>query len=135
LRRIIEDNKEADPDRRLLETMKANYGRKGDTFPLTWLDGVFVPDREDDDRQDRNEMAERVFMNLLSKLTKQGRTVSPKPSSAYAPKIFDDHPESEGVTKKAFAMAMESLLSREAIAIKEGGSPSRRTSYLAEVKR
>ncbi|OWY04698.1 hypothetical protein B6V75_00660 [Thioclava sp. F1Mire-8] len=128
LRRVKDDGYEADPDARILETMKANYGRTGEEIGLTWMGGVFVPDAPT--REERNSKAERVFLSLLAEHTKQGRKVSPKASSAYAPKVFAGLPGSEGVSKRAFQAAMEQLLSNGAIRVEEEGPPSKRRAFL-----
>lgn len=128
LRRVKDDRYEADPDARILETMKANYGRTGEEIGLTWMGGIFVPDAPT--REERNSKAERVFLSLLAELAKQGRKVSPKASSMYAPKVFAGLPGSEGVSKRAFKTAMEELLSNGTIRVEEEGPPSKRRSFL-----
>lgn len=128
LRRVKDDGYEADPDARILETMKANYGRTGEEIGLTWMGGVFLPDAPT--REERNSKAERVFLSLLAELAKQGRKVSPKASSMYAPKVFAGLPGSEGVSKRAFQAAMEELLSNGAIRVEEEGPPSKRRAFL-----
>jgi RecA-family ATPase len=131
LKRVKEEGYEADPDARTLETMKANYGPTGGAIALRWINGVFVPDLPGDDREDRNAKAERVFLKLLAEFNKNGRRVSPKNGSNLASKVFAEHPDTEGVSKKAFKMAMEVLLSAGKITVEEEGSPSKRRQYLA----
>ena len=46
LSRIVQDGYEPDPDKRVLTTKKANYGRIGDEIAMTWRDGVSVPDEQ-----------------------------------------------------------------------------------------
>ena len=57
-------------------------------------------------------------------LTAQGRDVSPNHSRSWAPAVFAVHPDAEGVTKKAFAAAMERLLKAKRIAVETIGPPS-----------
>ncbi len=97
---------------------------------MTWMNGLFVPDLPGMATEDRNAKAERVFLALLAELAAQGRHVSPSPSSKYAPKVFADHPGSEGMTKRALATAMEELLSRGVIRIEEEGPASKRRKFL-----
>lgn len=52
--------------------------------------------------------------------------------SKYAPKLMAEHPDCEGMTKKAFKQAMESLLTSGRIFCAEEGPPSKRRKYLAE---
>lgn len=130
LKRVKDDGYEADADARTLETMKANYGPTGGAIALTWMDGVFVPDLPGDDREDRNAKAERVFLKLLAEFAKNGRRVSPKNGSNLASKVFSEHPEREGVSKKAFKTAMECLITAGKIIVEEDGPPSKRSQYL-----
>lgn len=131
LKRVKDDGYEADPDARVLETMKANYGPTGGAIALTWMDGVFVPDLPGDDRENRNSKAERVFLKLLAEFTANKRRVSPNNGVTLAPKVFADHPDSEGVSKKAFKVAMEVLLSAGKITVEQEGPPSKRRQFLA----
>lgn len=128
LRRVTDDGREPDADARILQTMKSNYGKTGEEIGLTWTSGVFITDKFQ--AEDRNVKAERVFLNLLNQLAKQGRKVSAKPSSMFAPKVFSEMPGNEGVSKKALQRAMESLLGREVVRVEEEGPPSKRRSYL-----
>ena len=57
--------------------------------------------------------------------------MSSKTSSSYAPAVFANHPNAEGVTKQAFAHAMERLLAAERVHVEHIGPPSRRTSRIA----
>lgn len=134
--RIERDSHEADPDARVLRVMKANYGPRGAEIPVTWRSGVFVPDAPEAglDRAAANGKAERVFLKLLAEFTAQGRRVNHKGSGSYAPRAFSIHPQSEGVTKRAFAAAMDSLLADGRIRIGQEGPPSRRVQFLEEVR-
>lgn len=132
LSRIVQDGYEPDPDKRVMSTKKANYGRIGGEINMTWRDGVFVPDEQPTglDALAVNAKAERVFLTLLGKLTEQGRRVNAAGGQAYAPKVFSDHPDSEGVTKRAFKAAMERLLSAGKLRVAEDGPPSKRRTHL-----
>ena len=77
-----------------------------------------------------NAKAERVFLALLRMFAEQGRTVNHAGSASYAPKVFAEHPKSEGMTKRALKAAMESLLHAGKIRIVESGPPSKRRSHL-----
>lgn len=115
-----------------MSTKKANYGRIGGEINMTWRDGVFVPDEHATglDALAVNAKAERVFLTLLGKLTEQGRRVNAAGGHYYAPKVFADHPDCEGVTKRAFKAAMERLLSAGKVRVAEYGPPSKRHTYL-----
>lgn len=123
---------DTDPDARVLTTMKSNYGRAGDTLKLRWQDGVFV---RDDGRPAlhvglTNTMADRVYLSLLSKLTRQGQKMSPNPSPSFAPKVMAAHPDAEGLSKKQLAAAQQRLLDGDKIRIVEEGPASRRYKRL-----
>ncbi len=132
LSRIVQDGYEPNPDARVLHTKKLNYGRIGGEINMTWDAGVFVPDEVPAglDALAVGAKAERVFLTLLGKLTEQGRRVNAAGGQAYAPKVFADHPDSEGVTKRAFKAAMERLLSAGKLRVAEDGPQSRRRTHL-----
>ena len=133
LERVKDKDYEANPDKRLLSTKKANYGRIGEEISLTWCSGMLVADRVPTGVEviAGNAKAERVFLKLLSEFTEQGRRVNPNSGPNYAPKKFAEHPSAEGVTKRAFKSAMESLLHDRKIRVEKEGPPSRSVSYLA----
>lgn len=136
LERVVQDGYEANPDARMLTTKKANYGRTGGEIALTWRDGVFVADAPETglDRMAASAKAERVFLKLLRLFTDQGREVNDKGAKTYAPKVFFEHPESEGVSQRAFKGAMENLLVAGKIRVAFRGPDSRRVSYLVLVE-
>ncbi|EPX85372.1 hypothetical protein Salmuc_02752 [Salipiger mucosus DSM 16094] len=134
LSRIMDDGFEADPDRRVMTTMKANYGRVGEETHMKWHDGVFVAEVSEQglDKLAAGAKAQRVFMKLLAAYTAQGRQVNHAGGSRYAPKLFAEHPDNEGMTKRALKAAMEGLLATGKIRIETAGPASRRTSYIVE---
>lgn len=131
--RVTSEGHEPNPDRRVLGTMKANYGRVGGEIAMTWERGVFVPDAAATglDRMAATAKAERVFLKLLDEFTSQGRHVSASPSSAFAPTQFSRHPKAEGMTRRALTEAMESLLSRGDVVVREHGRGAKARSHLA----
>lgn len=135
LERVTQDGYEANPDARVLKTMKANYGRIGGEISMTWRDGVFVADAPETglDRMASGMKAERVFLKLLRLFAEQGRRVNANSGLSYAPSVFDKHPEGEGIKKSAFRSVMDVLLGKGTIAIGQDGPPSKRVSYLYEV--
>ncbi len=134
LSRITDNGFEADPDRRVMTTMKANYGRIGEETHMKWQAGVFVAEASEQglDRLAAGAKAQRVFMKLLAAFTAQGRPVNHVVGSRYAPKLFAEHPDNEGMTKRALKAAMEGLLAAEQIKIETEGPASRRTSFIVE---
>ncbi len=132
LKRIAEEGHDPNPDRRLLRTMKSNYGPTGDEIKLTWRAGVLEADPPETQfaRGAASAKAERVFLTLLQLLDEQGRRVNANGGINYAPKIFAEHPKAEGVTRRAFGAAMESLFASGKIRNGVGGPPSRPTSFI-----
>ena len=134
LSRITDNSFEADPDRRVMTTMKANYGRVGGETYAKWTNGVFVAEVQPSglDALAAGAKAQRVFMKLLATFTAQGRHVNHAGGSRYAPKLFAEHPDNEGMTKRALKAAMEGLLASGKIVVETEGPASRRTSFIAE---
>jgi RecA-family ATPase len=132
LERVMQDGYEADPDARLLSCKKANYGRSGGEISLTWQGGVFVADTPESgvDRMAVGAKAERVFLKLLAAFTAQGRRVNGNGGPTYAPKMFAESAEAEGVTKRAFRAAMDSLYAKGAIRNETTGPASRPVTYI-----
>lgn len=132
LSRIVHDGFEADPDARVLRTMKANYGRTGGEISLRWQRGVFMADELETglDRKASGAKAERIFLGLLRTFTEQGRRVNHAGGANYAPKVFAAHPKAEGMTKATLKGAMEALLERGAVTIGKDGPPSRMVTFL-----
>jgi len=132
LERIIQDGYEPDPDARRLSSKKANYARTGGEIMLRWQEGVFVAEERADglDRPAMGAKAERIFLKLLQELSEQGRRVNANGGPNYAPKIFTEHPDAEGCTKKAFRTAMETLLRDGKVRVSEEGPPCRRVTFL-----
>lgn len=132
LERIVQDGYEPDPDKRVLSTKKANYGRVGGAMTLTWTEGVFLRDAEPQglDALAAGAKGERVFLHLLREVTMQGRRVNAAGGLNYAPKVFADHPEAEGCTKKTLRAAMEKLLASGKVKVMHGGAPSRPVTWL-----
>lgn len=130
--RIVQDGYEADTAKRVLTTKKANYGEIGGELVVTWQGGVFVPEAAETslDRMADAAAAERVFLKLLRQFNNQGRRVNHASGPNYAPKVFADHPDSEGLARAAFMGAMNTLLASGRVNIVQTGPQSRRVSHL-----
>jgi hypothetical protein len=71
---------------------------------------------------------------LLRRLDGQGRNVSDKVSSSYAPTVFAAEPEAKSVkaNKKAFVEAMARLFAANKIKVVNEGRPSHQTHRIVE---
>jgi RecA-family ATPase len=111
---------------------KNQYGPASATCFVRYEGGLFVPvEGMSMDAAERAAKADQVFVALLKRFTAQNQTASPKPSAAYAPSRFAEHPEAGGITRKEFTKAMQRLLDAKIIEIRSWGKPSRPSYYLA----
>ena len=133
LTRIAEEGHAPNPDRRLLRTMKSNYGPTGEEIKLTWRAGFFEADPPETKlaKGAASAKAERVFLALLRRFVDQGRFVSHAPSPTYAPSVFAKHDDAEGVTKHGFENAMNALFNSGQIVVAQHGKPSALRRHIA----
>jgi RecA-family ATPase len=134
-RALTEKNEEPDPDRRILEVMKSNYGPVGETINLRWKNGLFLPvgGLSSLEKLATEQAIDLAFMNMLARFTSEGRNVSHKKTAPnYAPADFADQPEAKtaGISKAAFTNAMQRLFVAKKIHAESYGRPSRRNSQL-----
>jgi RecA-family ATPase len=134
-RATTDKDEEPDPDLRVLEVMKANYGRPGETITLKWQNGLFLPvgGRSNLEKLAAEQAAKHLFLSLLNRFTIQNRTLSEKPSANnYAPANFAKEKEAReaSIRKAAFETAMRDLFATDQIRVENYGSPSRGTSKL-----
>jgi RecA-family ATPase len=118
-----------DPDLRALEVKKNNYGPVTETILLRYREGIFVPEPGVGSLQRlaAEQEVDQLFMTLLHRFLAQGRGVSDKPSSAYAPAIFAKEPEAKArrITKEALTEAMSRLFAAQKIRVVTVGPTSR----------
>jgi RecA-family ATPase len=136
LSRVTINDHEPDPDKRILSTKKANYGRIGDEVSLRWQRGVFEPVHqvvvtEGEPAADNLTKPERVFLKLLARRNEEGRWVSHNPGTTYAPSQFERDPEAENIRKSAFTGAMNALFRSGQIVIAEHGKGAKARSHIA----
>lgn len=107
--------------------MKANYAEKGSKIDLEWKDGLFVPVQGPLglDKLAAEKKAEDVFMALLKQFNAQGRNATDSNGTSYAPALFAEQPESQGVTKCQFKAAMNRLFAAGKIRIVDNGRPGK----------
>jgi RecA-family ATPase len=114
-------DEEADADRgvRILEVKKSNYGPHGKStqLRLQWGDGRFERELATSSlhRLAKDTECEEIFLRLLDERNAQGRYVSDKGGSNYAPKLFAEMERNGNFTKQAFAKAMNRLFGNDTI--------------------
>jgi len=124
------------PALRALEFRKNNYGPPdAPAILLHWQNGVYAVDPNASlDRIAAEAGIEQVFLQILRRFTEQGRTVSDKHSSTYAPSEFAKEPEAKEskLTKEMLEDAMRRLFAIDKIAVVKEGRPSHRTGRIVE---
>jgi RecA-family ATPase len=129
---------------RVLEFRKNNYGPVSETIILRWHDGVYIPEPGSLDPDSAEQVLKRleveakvdeIFLIILRRLAGQGRNVSDKTGTSYAPAQFAKEPEAKKakVMSKALADAMARLFERNKLAIVTEGPPSRPRTKIVEV--
>jgi RecA-family ATPase len=128
-----EKDEEPDPDLRVLELMKSNYGPVGETITLRWKAGLFLPVAGTGslDKMAAEQKADDAFLTMLAQFEKQGRNVSDKPTAnSYAPAMFCKETAAQGIRKAELADAMRRLFAADRIHVSHYGRPSRPYSKL-----
>jgi RecA-family ATPase len=125
-----EKGEEPDPDLRVLECMKNNYGPPAETITLRWKAGLFLPIAAPGslERMAREQKIDELFLMLLDRCIEQGRNVSEKKTAnTYAPNRFAAEPEAkkQHITKSELAEAMERLFRAGKIHVAPYGYASR----------
>ncbi|MBR1151932.1 AAA family ATPase [Bradyrhizobium sp. JYMT SZCCT0428] len=118
---------------RVLEVKKLNYGPAGEKVRLQWEEGCFVLEgTASAPRQGAAfSIADQAYLACLDRLTLQGREVREHPGRGYAPKVFADMPEANGMTARGFKAAQERLFSAGLIHNVTEGPASKRTKRIA----
>jgi RecA-family ATPase len=128
------DEEPDDPDARVLEFKKSNYGPISTSIALRWEHGVWVPASGAGalEQQLRDRKIDDLFLSLLDRFTREGRHVSDKHSSSYAPTRFVEEPEAAAAkaTSRMLEAAMRRLFAAGKIQVVTEGPASRKRSHL-----
>jgi RecA-family ATPase len=129
-RAVTEKYEEPDPDLRVLEVMKANYGPVGETITVRWTNGLFLPvtGAGSLEKIAAEQRADQLFLNLLNRFSGQGRNTCEKPNANnYAPSLFAQENEAKelSIRKADFEAAMRRLFAADKIYVEPYGPPSR----------
>jgi RecA-family ATPase len=131
-----DDRRPIDPKNRTLTVKKAQHSdAEGTVYKLRWEKGAYrymggEGGSAPYDKAAASFKADRVFLALLSAYEDQGRTVSHNSGANYAPKVFSEDEDAEGVRKEAFAKAMGRLFKANRIHIETIGPPSKQRKQL-----
>lgn len=132
-----ESDDDSRSDQRELIVRKNNYGPTGETIRMVWRNGLFVPVSAPStiERAVAERKVEDLFMGLLARFSHEGRKVSDKTGTNYAPAKFAAEREAKAAKcgKEALADAMRRLFTADKIAVQEDGPPSHRRSRLVIV--
>ncbi len=131
------DGEQPDNNLRELEFKKNQYGPLGETIALRYQNGLFLPlaSASGLDKLAHETRAETAFMDLLRRLSGQGRNVShKKTSNNYAPTAFAAEPEAKKhqLRKSDFEEAMRRLFAADRIMAEGYGRPSQPLSRIIE---
>jgi RecA-family ATPase len=134
-RATTDQDEEPDPDLRVLEVMKSNYGPVGEAVMLRWDRGLFLPvaGTSSLDKLAAEQRAEQLFLTLLDRFSGQGRNTCENPNSrTYAPTRFAKEQEARelGIRKPDFEAAMRRLFTADKIWFEPYGPPSKATARL-----
>ena len=132
------EGEEADPDLRYLEFKKNQYGPTADAIALKYQRGLFlpVPGAGSLEQAAKDAEVEYLFLKLLRRFADQGRNVTDKRGTTYAPAMFAEHPDAANarISNKALSAAMARLFAQDRISIVVDGPPSRQRSRIVEGK-
>ena len=126
-----------DPALRVLEVKKNNYGPVNEDILLRWRNGVYVvePGKGTLERMAADTNVELLFIKLLRQSKEQGRNVTDKKGTSYAPAIFAEAPEAKKlkVSKQVLTEAMNRLFDAKKIRVVDDGPPSKKRSKIVEI--
>jgi DNA polymerase len=122
---------ETDNGLRELVFMKNQYGPPLAKILLRYQNGLFLPEATLDEfeKTAAAAQADKVFLELLDRLTAQGRNLSAVANSSnYAPKLFAE--QGTGISRKQFEAAMQRLFNGNKIRVERYGPPSKTTTRI-----
>jgi RecA-family ATPase len=118
---------------RVLEVKKTNYGPCGEKVKLRWEDGCFVLESAASSpvQAAAANAADRAYLDCLDVATEQGRNVFASTGRGYAPNVFAEMPQANGITARALKAAQERLFSTGTIHNEPCGPASRNSRRIA----
>jgi RecA-family ATPase len=135
-RMYLKRAREDDESLRVLECKKNNYGPVSESIVLRWREGVYVvePGKGTLDRLAAEAEIDQLFLTLLRRFTEQGRNVSDKKGTSFAPALFSAEPEANAIkaTSKIIAEAMIRLFAAKKIRVLTEGPKSKQRTRIVE---
>lgn len=138
------DGTETDPNRRFIETKKANYGPSGRQIDLRWENGRFVaidiPELDDVEGietapETKADRAKRIFLEMVERFNRERRAIAPTKGLNYAPAVFSKHSRAGGLAERILEIAMNELFATGEVEVEEVGPPSKRRQNIVLCKR
>jgi RecA-family ATPase len=130
-----EEDTQSETDLRVLEVMKLNYGKQGETIKLKWQNGLYLPfsGPSSFEKAASEQDADYVFLSLLDNYSLQGTNVSPtRFAKSYAPTVFAKEKKAKAarLSKHDLESAMDRLFQSGKIDKEPYGPPCRNTFKL-----
>jgi len=118
---------------RILEVKNSNYRPCGEKLKLRWEDGCFVLESEtlSPTLAAAAKAADRAYLACLDVVIERGRNVFASTGRGYAPNVFAEMPQANGITARALKSAQERLFSTGIIHNEPFGPPSRNSRRIA----
>jgi RecA-family ATPase len=129
-----DSDEQSTSDLRELSFLKNNYGPLADSVVLRFRNGLFLPEAGQSalEKLAREQKADEAFLDVLGKLTKQNRPVSPSAhASNYGPKVIAGHPDGKAYGQRDYQAALERLLAANRVHIASFGPRSKPVRHLA----
>lgn len=128
------DGEQPDGALRSLEFRKHQYGPLGQALTLRFHEGLYLPlpGVSSLDAAAREARADDVFLTLLRRYTREGRSVGHATGTSYAPAQFVREAEATGagLTRHELEGAMRRALKDGRVVVVEHGPPSKRRRHL-----
>ena len=129
------DSEQPDNDLRELQFKKNQYGPLGENVVLRWRNGLFLPEpgMSSLDKLAREAKADEIFLDLLKRLSAEGRNISHNANSkTYGPTVFVTEAEAKKtrLSKAELEAAMRRLFAAGKIRVDTYGPPSKSYSRL-----
>jgi RecA-family ATPase len=128
-----EPGEQPNNDLREIEFKKNQYGPMGETIPLRWQNGMYLPiDGAAFTRAEQEAKADDVFLELLRRFNAENRHVSHSLGPTYAPALFakEELARKSGLSSASLTGAMRRLFEAKKIFNEPHGKRSRERFHI-----